>query len=407
MLFNKGWVNLTSQIEMNKDLKVLDILTNKNFIEDILKKHYLEEEHEDCELKLAVLFRRYYGVYNEDFNEKLLPPSQIIKNIIQFKRLERFTQNKYWSIWREEGLFFGFIEGFFHAQEGKNQLCKIKGRKIEEDFLLPNFRKLEIKKKFKIVDQIDYFKSPESFVFRFQDLEEFRIYLRVNKIDRMVARRENILKGMHFNIYKSVLEISKNEDLKQIFEGGLINPETGKIDKKFFDSEVALTQNGLYAVLSSFMGYGPKIAKMVMNLVFDVPIIAVDRRVLRSALMLSMFNLNAFYYDKIISKFNMQNCNKKQLIDKVSSLSERSILMKAENKLNTMFKNSYFLAEVDYLLFTYNGGEGWNLEYSKEENLCRVGRCCFDEFGTCMLRKKVEFKDNAEEKTTIKTFRYN
>jgi hypothetical protein len=373
---------------MNNLLKILEILTNPHLKEDDLQKNILaKEEHFD--VKLAVLFRRFYGVFKMEEGE-CLEPIKIIEKAVLQKRLERFTQNKYWSIWKEEGYFLGFVEGFFHAQEGKNQLCKIRGQNLEDDLLLTPLRKSELKKKFGDISQIDYFKNPDIFVFRFRTLEEFRVFLRVNKIERMVGKKEGMQKGMHYNIYTAICEIAKDEFLKEIFKNGVINKETGKIDTKFFDSKNPITKNGLFAILASFKGYGPKISKMVMNLVFDVWLVAVDRRVLRSSLTLKMVDLGNDYITKISTKFDLKN--PKEIADKIASLSEKYALKKAEEVLNKELSNSPFLSEVDFLLFMYNGGDGWNLPPKPlEDEVCGVGRCLRDENGICKLRKKVSY----------------
>ena len=396
---------------MNNYLKILDIITNPNLNEEFLKQNILEKSEEEGDLKLAVLFRRYYGIYELIEKEEQIHPKDMITKIVQHKREARFKDDKYWSIWKEGGYFFGFVEGFFHAQEGKNQLCKIVGRSLEEDFLLTQTRKNELKRKFGVEFQIEYFKNPDIFAFRFKNLEEFRVFLRINKIERMVGRKEGMQKGMHFNIYTAIIEIAGDEALKEIFKNGVINPETGQIDKKFFDSNLPLTKNGLFAVLSSFKGYGAKISKMVMNLVFDVKIIAVDRRVLRSALLLDLVKLTNAYTEKVKTKFDFKDEQKKQIIDKISSLSEKYALSKAEEVLNESFANSHFLSEADFLLFMYNGGDNWNFkqqieELDKKEDICRVGKCCFDETGVCKLRRKFEYKEYGEEKSQISVLRY-
>jgi hypothetical protein len=373
---------------MNNLLKILEILTNPNLNEEDLRVNILKKE-DNLDVKLAVLFRRFYGVFKLE-DEFSTQPLEIISKIVQFKRRERFEKNKYWSIWKEEGFFFGFVEGFFHAQEGKNQLCKIRGQTIEEDILLTSNRKSEIKKKFGNISQLDYFKNPDIFVFRFRSLEEFRVFLRVNKIERMVGKREGMQKGMHFNIYVAICEIAKDEFLKEVFKNGVLNKDTGKIDAKFFDSKNCITKNGLYAILSSFKGYGPKISKMVMNLVFEVGIVAVDRRVLRSALVLKMVQLKEDYLEKIAKKFNLQNFD--DIAYKTSSLSEKYALKTTEDILNRELYSSPFLLEADFLLFTYNGGEGWNFnKESFDDDVCKVGRCLLDEEGVCKLRKKFQY----------------
>ena len=395
----------------NSSFQVLDIISNPNLNEDFLKQTILEKEDQDPELKLAVLFRRYYGVYPLNENEENLEPSKLISHIVKYKRRKKFTEDRYWSIWKEEGYFFGFVEGFFHAQEGKNQLCKIRGRRLDEDFLLTPTRRNNITRKFNIINQIDYFKNPDIFVYRFQTLEEFRVFLRINKIERMVGRREGMQKGMHYNIYTAICEIAKDEALKEIFKNGVIDEETGKINNKFFDSNMPLTSNGLFSILSSFKGYGAKISKMVMNLVFDIKIVAVDRRVLRSSIILNLVNLSNTYISKVQNKFNLSN-NKKEIADKISALSEKYALSKTEEVLNTNLANSYFLSEADFLLFMYNGGDGWNfkdemIKLDEKEEICRVGRCCFDEKGVCKLRRKFEYKEYDEsEASQVSVLRY-
>ena len=384
---------------MNKTLRIFEILTKPNLLEEVLKEEILESDFEQHEVKLAVLFRRYYGNYSLSTEEEELPLEAMIQKIVKTKRKERFEKDKYWSIWKEDGLFFGFMEGFFHAQEGKNQLCKIRGKKIDNDFLIDKTRQWNLKNEFGIESQSDYFKSPDIFAFRFQTLEEFRVFLRIHKIERMVPKSIDVPKGMHLNIYQSAIAISKDTKLKKIFREGLVNSENGEIDKSFFDISAKLTKTGLYTILSSFRGYGPKISKMVMNLVFDVPIIAVDRRVLRSAIMLSLVELKDEYYEKIKNKFEMQSAGKKELADKISAISDLYALSNTETVLNEMFANSAFLSEADYLLFMYNGGDGWNFHEDVKKldaagEMCRLGKCCFDETGACLLRRKVEYAEN-------------
>lgn len=396
---------------LNETLQILDILTNKNLLEEGLKIEYLENANVSPNIKLAILFRRYYGIYFIQDDEAWETPENLIRNIVTHKRKERFKKDKYWSIWKEEGYFFGFIEGFFHAQEGKNQLCKIRGRSISEDFLLPRFRQEILSHKFKIENQIDYFKTPAVFIERFETLEEFRLFLRVNKINRMVAKHANTNKGMHLNIYSSIKRIASDEALIEIFNEGVTNETALQIEKTLFQRNSPLTKKGLYAILSSFRGYGPKIAKMVMNLVFDIGIIAVDRRVLRSSIMLSLYELSPHYINKIVKKYNIQEDNKKEIAHKISSLSEKYSLLKTEEALNDIFQTSPFLSEADYLLFMYNGGEGWNFNFEAQElhgkgDMCRVGKCCFDKDGICLLRKKVQYKEYAE-KSIVKVLRYN
>lgn len=393
---------------MNNSLKILDILTNKNLVDEFLRKEVLESKIENPEVKLAVLFRRYYGTFTL-IDKENLEPEQIIKKIIYFQRQKRFGEDKYWSIWREDGFFFGFIEGFFHAQEGKNQLCKIKGKPIRDDFLIPNFRKTDIMKKYKIENQIDYFKNPDVFVFRFETLEEFRVFLRVNKIERMVGKLANTKRGMHFNIYDSVNRVAKSEDLKQIFAEGVMN-EAGEIDRYLFESKTRITKNGIHAILGSFMGYGPKLVKMVMNLVFDIPIIAVDRRILRSAVMLSMVNLKEDYVARIKSKFEIEHSEMEKIAHKISSLSEKYALGKAEDRLNQTFLHSPFLSEADYLLFMYNGGAGWNFHENMKKldakgEMCRLGKCCYDDTGVCRLRRKVEYQEHSSSPSSVQILR--
>jgi hypothetical protein len=391
---------------MNNYLQILNILTNINCNEDQLRQIIFDDDaQEEHELKFAILFRRYYGVYKMTTEEEIINPKEMIIKIVQFKRDERFAKNKYWSIWKENGYFFGFIEGFFHAQEGKNQLCKILGRKIEEDFLLNNLRRKEIQKKFNITDQIDYFKNPDIFVFRFKNLEEFRVFLRINKIQRMVAKKEGTQKGMHFNIYNAVLEISQDESLKAIFQDGILNKKTGELEKQFFESDTFLTTNGLLAILSSFKGYGAKISKMVMNLVFDIKIIAVDRRVLKSSITLNLIDLSN-YIQKIKNKFQLHNNNKKEIATKISSISDQSILNEADKMLNIKFSKSLFLSEIDFLLFMYNGGDNWNISQETKKEICEVGNCLLDEFGVCKLRKKIEYQEYKGENSEIEVFRY-
>lgn len=386
---------------MNNSLKILDILTNKNLDEAFLRQTILENKTEDFSLKLAVLFRRYYGVYVLSEEEEIEEPEKIIKKIVSIKRTERFTQNKYWSIWKEEGRFFGFMEGFFHAQEGKNQLCKIRGRTIEDDFLITKHKQRHLKQTFQINNQIDYFKHPEVFAERFETQEDLRVFLRINKIQRMVARRENA-KGMHHNIFLAGSEIAKDYNLKNLFKHGIHN------EVKFFESTNKLDPEGLKLILSSFSGYGPKITKMVMNLVFDVFIVAVDRRVLKSAILLNLVQLAPAYINKIKEKFNLQNANEKEVADKISSLSEKYPLTKTEKELNFMLAGSYFISEADYLLFMYNGGDNWNFEKTiKEDEICGVGKCCFDENGICKLRKKLEYEDNSDNPSSVSVLRYS
>lgn len=385
---------------MNNSLKILDIITNKNLDEDYLKLSILQNPAEHFAPKIAVLFRRYYGLYNlttEDENEN--NPDILIKKIVKHKREKRFTENKYWSIWKEEGRFFGFIEGFFHAQEGKNQLCKIVGRKIDEDFLILKHEQRNLKETFNIENQIDYFKYPEVFAERFKTQEDLRVFLRINKIQRMVARRENA-KGMHYNIFSAAIEIAKDYNLKNIFKHGING------DVKFFESKNKLEAEGLRLILSSFSGYGPKITKMVMNLVFDVPIVAVDRRVLKSAILLNLVQLNNVYIEKIKTKYGLENANFKQVTDKISSLSEKYPLTKTEEELNIMFHSSPFVSEADYLLFMYNGGDNWNFA-EEESDVCKVGKCMFDEKGICKLRKKVEYEESFEMPSQVAVLRYN
>ena len=409
--FFKWYKTLVLILCMNNSLKVLEVLTNPNLDEEFLKASVLQSD-EHFNQKLAVLFRRYYGVYTLNKKEATIEPDVMIKKIVQHKREKRFEEDKYWSIWKEEGHFFGFIEGFFHAQEGKNQLCKVRGRKLNEDFLLTKSRQSELKLKFGIENQVQYFKNPDVFAFRFRTLEEFRVFLRINKIERMVGRREGMVKGMHYNIYEAGIAVAKDEALKQIFKEGVLNKETGEIEKKFFDSELKLTKNGLYAVLASFKGYGPKIAKMVLNLVFDVPIVAVDRRVLRSALALKLVALQPAYFTKIKFRHGMEGASEKELIDKISSLSEKYALEKTEEVLNVSFSNSAFLSEADYLLFMYNGGDGWNFKedikkLEEKSPVCRVGKCCFDEAGVCLLRRKFEYKEYTGEEAKVAVLRTN
>jgi hypothetical protein len=397
---------------MNNSLKILEILTNPNLKDDFLHKSVLEDKEEHYDLKLATLFRRYYGAYILKEEESTIEPNKMIEKIVKTKREKRFTEDKYWSIWKEDGYFLGFVEGFFHAQEGKNQLCKIKGRTLEEDFLLTTARIYDLRQKYNIKYQIDYFKNPDIFVSRFQNLEEFRVFLRINKIERMVGRKEGMVKGMHYNIYTAIYEISKDEALKEIFKKGVLNKETGEIDKKFFNSEIPLTKNGLFAILSSFNGYGAKISKMVMNLVFDVKIVAVDRRVLRSAIILNLVLLSDFYLNKVKMRFKLEGANLKEVADRVSSLSEKYALTRTEEELNEKFENSPFLSEADFLLFMYNGGDGWNIleelaKIDSQQEICRVGKCCFDETGVCRLRRKFEYKEHSKEPSKISVLRYN
>ena len=225
------------------------------------------------------------------------------------------------------------------------------------------------------------------------------MFLRINKIQRMVARTENT-KGMHHNIFMAGTEIAKDYNLKNLFKHGVHS------DIRFFESKNKLDAEGLKLILSSFSGYGPKIAKMVMNLVFDVSIVAVDRRVLKSAICLNLVQLAPAYIQKVKEKHLLHNASFKEVADKISSLSESYALKKTEEELNLMFSHSHFISEADYLLFIYNGGDNWNFNTEeKGEEICRVGKCCFDKDGVCKLRKKVEYAEH-EAPSQVAVLRY-
>ncbi len=197
--------------------------------------------------------------------------AQDVKNC----RNHRFAGDNYWKIWKEYGEFFGFIEGFFHVMDGTNQLYKIpeKERQI--------------------------FQSSGNLLKNFQNCAQLLEYFLENGIKRLAS--------IHAN--RIFLASSRIE-----------NDFHGCVPKDF---ETLLT----------FDGYGRKIANMVMNFVFDIPRIAIDVRVFRSAVNLEL--VPASFAD--MGKFP-----KYRLL--------------AEEILHQKFAKSIFLIEMDYLLFSH--GEG-------------------------------------------------
>lgn len=189
-------------------------------------------------------------------------------------RKNRFLSNEYWAIWKKYGKFFGFIEGFFHKLDGTNQLYKIPD---SEKFL---------------------FQSPRNLIDNFASDIELAMYFQKHNIKRMVNVNA-----------KNILEASK-----QLYELNDIHTP---------DSLESLMQ---------YNGYGRKIANMIMNVVFDIPRIAVDVRVFRAALNLGL----------LPNKFINQHKKDK-------------IKLQAENILHKTFENSKFLIEMDYLLFEEGG----------------------------------------------------
>jgi hypothetical protein len=195
------------------------------------------------------------------------------QNVLNFRKA-RFINDEYWAIWKKYGEFFGFLEGFFHKTDGTNQLYKIPEN---EKFL---------------------FQFPQNIVDNFKSDKDLALYLQKHNIKRMV-----------------------NENARNLI---LASTE-------LYEANTILKPKNLEELMK-YRGYGRKIANMVMNVVFDIPRIAVDVRVFRAGVNLGL-----------LPKEFLNQHNK----DKFK--------IKAEMILNEMFKDSKFLIEMDYLLFQEGG----------------------------------------------------
>ncbi len=200
--------------------------------------------------------------------------NEISLNDVLVARNNRFQTDPYWKIWKQYGEFFGFVEGFFHKLDGTNQLYKIPESERQ------------------------IFTSPSLILSNFSSGDDLAKYLKSNKILRMV-----------------------NQSAKNIYTASQILLPQNKIPKPNSIDD-----------LMKFSGYGRKIANMTMNLVFDIPRIAIDVRVFRAAITLGL-----------LPESLSQNLK-----------SDKNKLL-AENILHQTFQNSIFLIEMDYLLFCEGG----------------------------------------------------
>jgi len=146
-----------------------------------------------------------------------------IQDILSARRI-RFTE-EYWEVWKNYGVFFAFVEGFFHVMNGENQLSKI-----------PNNEKY-------------IFQNPRNILKNFKSSVDLVNYLRKYNIKRMV------------NIHARNILLASQK---------MINEFDGKVPQNLND-------------LMKFNGYGRKLSNMLLNLAFDIPRIAVDVRVFRAA----------------------------------------------------------------------------------------------------------------------------
>ena len=213
------------------------------------------------------LFRKHYA-YPQQI--------EITETMVWEARRYRFEQNTYWSIWKSYGVFFAFVVGFFHRQDGTNQLYKIP----DEDKTI--------------------FQSPKKLRSAFDSEKDFAQYLSSYNIKRMV-----------------------NQNAAHILAAcdRIIDNYNGCVPQTLEE-------------LLQFRGYGRKIANMFLNVAFDKPRIAVDIRVFRAAVRLGLLSNN------FTERSSLSDADKLQI----------------ENSLHRIFANSFFLIEMDYLLFMEGGG---------------------------------------------------
>lgn len=154
----------------------------------------------------------------------------VTKEVVLQKRSARFELDPYWKIWKEYGKCFAFLEGFFHKQNGQNQLDKI-----------PESDKM-------------FFTDPAILLRTFETSDKLAIYFQRHGIRRMV------------NVISEEIILACNKLVAE------------------FNNNVPRTRHELMM----FSGYGRKIANMLLNCAFDQPTIAIDVRVYRSALALGL-----------------------------------------------------------------------------------------------------------------------
>ncbi|MFT4968168.1 MAG: endonuclease III [Candidatus Deianiraeaceae bacterium] len=166
------------------------------------------------------LFKRSYPQYKDYMDIS----DQDVRNA----RSERFANDEYWAIWRQYGNVVGFIEAFFHKQNGFNMLPRIFS---------------------KYPDEIPTFQNCEEFLKRFKDDKVLVVLFEDCGITRM---RHTIAETIWNAVFK------------------LQNEYGGVVPQKRWQ-------------LLNFNGFGRKIANMLMNLTFDLPEIGIDVRVFRAA----------------------------------------------------------------------------------------------------------------------------